>query len=236
MTARLVLLPGLDGTDVLFEPLQRHLTMPSTAVVYPQVVPSGYTDLLPFVLDNLPSEGGYFLLGWSFSGPIALLAAASNPRGLLGVVLVASFVQKPVFYLPRAVRLLARPFLFRHHARFSQTKALLGGYRSPELEDLLQRAHSQVPPDVMAARVRATLTVDVRRELQECPVPILYLDASRDFVVPRWNARGVKRLRPNVEVRTITGPHLALATNPSEASQAITAFVDGLRCTDDDAS
>ena len=232
----LVLLPGLDGTDVLFEPLQRHLTMPATAVAYPQDVPGSYADLLPFVLDRLPTDREYVLLGWSFSGPLALLTAATKPPGLCGVVLAASFVRKPVFYLPRAMRFLARPFLFRHLGRFSRTKALLGGYRSAELDDLLQRAHAQVPPDVMAGRVRATLTVDVRRELQDCPVPILYLGASRDFVVPRWNSRGIARLRPDVEVRTITGPHLALATNPRAAAEELAAFVGGRRCATGDAS
>ena len=58
----LVLLPGLDGTDVLFEPLQRHLTMPATAVAYPQDVPGSYADLLPFVLDRLPTDREYVLL------------------------------------------------------------------------------------------------------------------------------------------------------------------------------
>jgi pimeloyl-[acyl-carrier protein] methyl ester esterase len=233
---RLLLLPGLDGTDVLFEPLQRQLATTATALTYPQVGPNSYADLLPGVLDQLPTVGDYVLLGWSFSGPLALMAAATRPPGLRGIVLAASFVRKPVFYLPRAVRLLVRPFLFRYVAQLSSAKALLGGYRSEELKGLLRRAHGHVPPTVMAERVRATLTVDVRQELRNCPVPILYLGATRDFVVPRWNARGIVRARPDVDLEFIEGPHLALATNPTAATQAVQSFVDRLRCTADDAS
>jgi pimeloyl-[acyl-carrier protein] methyl ester esterase len=228
MTDRLVLLPGLDGTDVLFAPLMAHLSLPATRVTYPQVVPTGYADLLPLVLDALPKNEAFVLLGWSFSGPLALMAAATNPPGLEGVILGASFVQKPVFYLPAAVRHLARPLLFKLFARASRTKALVGGYSTPVLRRLLAQAHSQVPADVMAARVRATLTVDARRELRECPVPILYLGASRDFVVPRQNLRRIRALRPDVQAALVQGPHLALASNPDDSAQAIEAFCRGL--------
>jgi pimeloyl-ACP methyl ester carboxylesterase len=124
------------------------------------------------------------------------------------------------------VRHLARPLLFRFFARASRTKALVGGYGSPALDQLLAEAHGQVPPDVMAARVRATLTVDVRSELADCTVPILYLAATRDFVVPRTNLRRIQRQRADVTTRLIDGPHLALATNPRDSARAIEEFCD----------
>lgn len=108
----LLLLPGLDGTSVLFEPLLEHLELPARAVDYPQRRPTGYADLLPAVRDICPRDRPFILLGWSFSGPLALLAAAERPPGLAGVVLCASFVTKPVPYLPAAIRHLARPLLF----------------------------------------------------------------------------------------------------------------------------
>jgi pimeloyl-ACP methyl ester carboxylesterase len=78
----------------------------------------------------------------------------------------------------------------------------------------------------MAARVHATLTVDVRSELADCTVPILYLAATRDFVVPRTNLRRIQRQRADVTTRLIDGPHLALATNPRDSARAIEEFCD----------
>ena len=227
MTERLVLLPGLDGTSVLFEPIVAALAKGSTRptpIAYPQSLPSTYESLLPLVLRTLPDNEDYVLLGWSFSGPLALMAAATQPPGLRGIILCASFVTKPVFYLPKMVRHLARPFLFKFFEKAARTKALLGGYRTPELDELMSRAHGQVPSEVMASRVRETLMVDVQDELRECPVPILYLGATRDLIVPRTNAQRIQRHRPDVQMRLVKGPHVALASNPEDSAREIETF------------
>ena len=51
--------------------------------------PNSYQDLLPYVLELLSTQGDYVLLGWSFSGPLALMAACTRPSGLRAVVLCA---------------------------------------------------------------------------------------------------------------------------------------------------
>src|SRR5436190_15314550 len=104
MPARaLVLLPGMDGGDKLFGPLQEAAPADTetVAVGYPPGPHNGYDDLLPLVRAQLPPDRPFFLLGWSFSGPLALLAAAERPPGPRGVILAAPFVKTPVPWLPR---------------------------------------------------------------------------------------------------------------------------------------
>ena len=224
MEPLLVLLPGLDGTRFLFEPMLREWGAETVTVSSPRSLPSDYTTLLPAVLEALPQDRDFILLGWSFSGPLALMAAATQPARLRGVVLCASFVEKPIAWVPKLARFFAWPALFRFTGSLSVAKTVLAGHRSKEINSLIKQAHSAVPSPVMAARVRQVLTVDVRKELLECPVPILYLAAKSDRVVPRRNAARIRRMRPDVEVRTITGPHIALATNPAEAAAEIRRF------------
>lgn len=224
----LVLLPGLDGTSVLFRPLIERLKTAVIAVDYPQKIPSGYADLLPFVRSQLPLDRPFVLLGWSFSGPLALMTARDGPPGLKGVALAASFVRKPVFYAPSAFRHFVRPFLFFNFSALSRFKALVLGHSTSALGALLREAHSQAPPAVMAHRVRATLSVNVESELADCPVPVLYLRSSTDMVVPKGNLRRIQRLRPDVSAAVIPGPHLALATNPEAAANAIHEFLESL--------
>ncbi len=126
--AKVVLLPGLDGTEVLFRPLLGELRNEAQVVEYPRAQPSSYSDLLPRVLDALPADEEYLLLGWSFSGPLALQAALTSPPGLRGVVLCASFVRKPLRSVPSLARHFVRPLLFRGFAQAAQLKALCGGY------------------------------------------------------------------------------------------------------------
>jgi len=83
----LLLLPGLDGTEVLFGPLVRSAPqgIEVSAVTYPRGPANRYEDLLPRVRKSLPQDRPFYLLGWSFSGPLALMAAERPPL-LSGVI------------------------------------------------------------------------------------------------------------------------------------------------------
>ena len=233
MPLTLVLLPGLDGTGMLFEPLLDQLPpdLKAHVVPLPNDSPMDYVSLVPIVASSLPTDTPFILLGESFSGPLALMVADSRPRGLMGVILCASFIRNPT-YLPSFTRHLATSWIFRISPIFIQAKVLFAGYSSPRLRSLLARAHSSVSAKVMAQRVRAVLAVDCTSELVACPVPIAYLRGSRDRVVPKRNWRQIMAINPAVREFTIRAPHLVLQTQPRAAVQAIMAFaeeVGGLR-------
>src|SRR5262245_23390841 len=97
MTVSLVLLPGLDGTGNLFRPLLQKLPAEVEPIVlsYPAREFLDYSALAQLALRSLPTDRPVVLLGESFSGPVAVLAAAAQPKGLLGVILCASFVIAP---------------------------------------------------------------------------------------------------------------------------------------------
>ena len=105
------------------------------------------------------------------------------------------------------------------------SRALSLSYETPELRRDKHASWAGVSPAALAGRSRAALGVDVSAELRRCDVPLLYLGASRDVVVPSWNARFIKDEKPSAEVVTIDGPHLALRTDPSAAALAVTAFM-----------
>ena len=226
---RLVLLPGLDGTGVLFRPFVRSLPprIDPRVIALPAGEPLGYPELVRYVTPLLPQSGPYVLLGESFSGPLALFLAASGVPGLQGVILCASFIRNPTF-LPAWFRFLAGSWLFRLTPAFVQAKALLGGYSSPELRQLLAEAHGAVSPSVMSRRVRSLLTVDATAALAAVRVPIGYLQGTLDHVVPASNLRGLWAVRPDVRVYAVAAPHLLLQVQPAAAAEAVTSFVDAI--------
>lgn len=146
MTISLVLLPGLDGTGALFQPLLEHLPKDLKPIVvsYPGSDCLSYHELLPIVLRALPTDAPFVILGESFSGPLALMTAATCPRGLAGVVLCATFVRNPLLLRARWLRHLVRPFAFRLYPQFSAAKALLGGYSTLELRVSLAKTLAAV--------------------------------------------------------------------------------------------
>jgi pimeloyl-ACP methyl ester carboxylesterase len=224
----LVLLPGMDGSDKLFGPLRASAPagVDTIAVGYPPGRQNDYADLLPLVRAQLPADRPFFLLGWSFSGPLAVLTAAARPPGLRGVILAASFVKTPVPYVPRWAHRLVTPALFRFYPAASRAKALLGGYGTREVRRLLAEAHAIAGVEALACRARATLSIDATDALAACPVPVLYLRARKDGVIRGSHADEIRRLRPSVEIADIDGPHLALVTNPGAAWDALTRFMD----------
>ncbi|HYM59704.1 MAG TPA: alpha/beta hydrolase, partial [Thermoanaerobaculia bacterium] len=188
--------------------------------------PLGYNDLLPIVLRALPHDAPFVILGESFSGPLALMAAATRPPGLRGIVLCATFVQSPLWIRWPWLRHLVRPFAFRLYPQFSQVRALVGRYATRGVRMLAEEAVAAVRPEVLAHRVRTVLQVNVIHELAACTVPILYLRGTRDCVVPAHNAREIGAIRPAVRFESIDAPHMVLQNRPAEAAGVITRFVN----------
>jgi hypothetical protein len=62
-------------------------------------------------------------------------------------------------------------------------------------------------------------------------VPVLYLAASQDIVVPQWNATAVTAAVHRGEIMTIRGPNLALRTNPKAGANAVAQFAARLGST-----
>lgn len=225
-TCDLLLIPGLEGSSIFFEPLLAALpaSVSVHTVEYPSTGPMAYADLLPIVRAAVPAGRPFIVLGWSFGGPLAVLLGADPPPGLRGVIIASSFITNPQPWLRWLRPFIGAPLVpvFRILASL---KALVGGYSSPQLRGLQQRVYAVVNARAFAARMRTALTADFRAEWMQIRVPVLYLGASHDVVVPAYCLREMQRLRPGLDVAIIAGPHLALVTNAPEAARRVTAFL-----------
>jgi pimeloyl-[acyl-carrier protein] methyl ester esterase len=222
----LVLLPGLDGTGDLFDPLVEafHGKVKVQVVRYPKDVALGYEELQDFVRKLLPVDEPYVLLGESFSGPIAIALAAESPSALKGLVLCCTFARNPHPSLSGVTALLPLvPFRTIPSAALSQL--LLGKFSSPTLRRAIAAAVGQVSSDVLRARVRAVLAVDASAALARVGVPCIYLRATQDRLVPKSAAAHIKVLLPSVAVVQIEAPHCLLQANPKEASMVVSKFM-----------
>lgn len=229
MTA-IVLLPGLDGTGELFAPLvaswgDRFRTQ---VVSYPRAERLGYAALADRVRALLPRNEDYVLLAESFSGPLGVMLAAERPQRLRGLVLCATFARSPLPLLrwaapwAQAVPLAALPDRVL-------AWGLLGPCATPSLLKAIRHAVQSVDPVVLAGRVRAVAEVDVSVALSEVQVPVLYLQACNDRVVPRRAVRPfVAALGERLQVASCAGPHCVLQACAVDAAAAISAFVSGL--------
>ena len=222
----LVLLPGLDGTEVFFQPLLTALPswIRPVVVTYPTAGANGYADLLPLVEAATEHLEAFYVLGWSFSGPLALMLAAQEPKRTQGVILSASFIRPPLPLLPWVRCAVGAPVVT--FLRLARRMPALVPRRWPEqLKRDKAATLSRVPAAIIAARAQAIIAVDARATLRKCRSPVLYLAGSHDRVVPYRNAEMMAREMPTIRTVTIEGSHMAMYTNPMAAATAIARFM-----------
>lgn len=226
MNPTLVLLPGMDGTGELFAPLVRAMnpSIPTLVVRYPDV-PGDYAAHELVARDALPSEQPYVLLGESFSGPIAVSIAASRPEHCVGVILCASFLTSPNPLL-RPLRPILSWWPPQKVPSFAAEAMLMGRYVTPALREAHRQALAQASPATLVARLDAIATVDVRATLESVQVPVLYLRASEDRLVPSAAGDAVMRHARQGRVVELEGPHFLLQTAPDRAAREIQAFIE----------
>ena len=222
----LVLLPGLDGTGMLFDSFVSALGSEYQVKVvrYPSSEPLGYAELEEIARASLPQDGPFIILGESFSGPIAVSIAASCSSQLKGLVLSCSFVRNPY---PIASYL--KPFIGLLPITTTSTSKLrsimLGKFATDALRSALANAIEQVSVPTIRARLRAVVDVDVSEKLAALNVPVLYLRASHDRIVPRAASETALRLKSDMRLAQLEAPHFLLQSAPNEAAKIVGSFV-----------
>jgi pimeloyl-ACP methyl ester carboxylesterase len=224
---RWVLLPGFDGTGMLYAPLLRALPLEIVPVVirYPSDRICSANELLEIVLSYLPESEPYVLIAESFSGPIALRASASHLRPPTALVLCASFAKCPY---PRVVVAMLSTFgatLFRHRPPRWLVRRYLIGEAPDDVVALFYSAISTISPRILAHRFTVLLEFNKEYAAGEMKSPLLYLQATRDRLVGARNFGFVQRNYPTVRVARIESPHLILQVQPQASVRAILDFL-----------
>jgi pimeloyl-[acyl-carrier protein] methyl ester esterase len=227
----LVLLPGLDGTGELFVDFIAALpeSWTTTTVTYPTDRFLRYADLLSFVGAAVPQLERFVLVAESFSTPLAVRYATTNPPNLAGVVICAGFVGSPVHGWSGTMKALAKPWLFKLKPPRTVVEHFLLGQNAPS--DLLQKlrhALQRVSPDVLSGRVQEVLDCDARDDLRRTTVPLLYLEAAYDRLLSSSCKNEFSHLRPDTLLRSVPAPHLLLQREPQKAANIIMAFINSL--------
>jgi pimeloyl-ACP methyl ester carboxylesterase len=214
-TVKTLVLPGLDGTDLLLDGFRE--SAPSTHHVTVLTLPDdhsvGYRELCEQFSESVHSMRQCTLIGESFSGPLAVLLAHRHPDVVRHLVLVASFATSP---MPRAATLVPWAVVFRWPLPTFVARRFLVG-PNLELIPTLKHALRIHAARTLAYRMRTIAAVDVTSEVQELTCPITYLRPTHDALVSKRHAQTLLRLNKRVTVRQIEGPHLILQTQPQQA-------------------
>ena len=222
----LVLLPGLDGTEIFFQPLLRELPAHVRPVIvqYPTTGIQDYHTLLALIRKSTEGIREFYVLGWSVSGPLAVMLAAAEPTRTRGVILSATFMRAPRRWMRHLRFALVGPVMWSWRV-LRRAPLFVLRPRSNPLREAKRQTWNRIPAGVLARRLRSVAAVDAREALRACRAPVLNLVASGDLIVPRHNAEEIAAARPGVATAIITGGHLAMYSNPRPAAEAIMALL-----------
>ncbi len=223
-----VLLPGLDGTGILFEPftpiLENYCDV--QVITYPTDTVLDYAQLIDYVAARLPRRP-FILLGESFAGPIALHLAAAGAAPISDVILCVTFARYPLWWLaPISGIVNSLPIYQLRETAFSRW-AMERELGTALLADV-DRAVAAVRPPVMLARMRAVLSMNATPQLEQIKAPLYYMRATRDAVVRCGASRHMLKPRPDMRVEDFPTHHFLLQSMPQDAAAAIAAFAASL--------
>jgi pimeloyl-[acyl-carrier protein] methyl ester esterase len=211
----IVILPGLDGTDLL---LGRFVELaPAQSVVTVLPLPDNSADdydaLTRSVGDRIRGLGPCHLIAESFSGPLAIRIAARQPELVQRLTLVASFATSPA---PGWAHWLPWSWLFRLPLPYTVAKYLFVG-NDHDMATRLRNAVRQTSAATLVKRVRCILEVDVCRDLASLQCPVEYLRPTADRLVSDRAVCKIRECHPSVAIHRIDGPHLILQTRPEQS-------------------
>ena len=227
----LVLLPGLDGTGKLFTDLIDALpsSVIATAIGYPSDQFLSYAELLPSLHTVLPQSNPFVLLAESFSTPLAILYAATQPTNLRALILCAGFATNPITRLAPLPKTVVGSWLFKLRPPDSILEHFLVGPNAPRfLLNKVRGVLRSVDSRVMSARAREVLNCDARGDLAKLSVPTMYLRPAYDRIIPARKADEIRKARPDIVVRSIPGPHMILQREPRKTAALVSEFIQKL--------
>lgn len=219
---KLVLLPGLDGTGSLFEPLVKELppSIEPVVISYPTDQILDYAQLVNLVIARLPQDEPFVLLGESFSGRVAFEIGTRGIPTLAGVIFVCSFLKSQNLILRGlASALPLGPLVKAGLPVFFVRKFLLGDEASDELIESFWQAVRSVDVKILRHRIKMVMGPNpftgVNRE------PVAHIRATRDRLVTRKTTRDlILNCEDGVE-QEVVGPHFLLQARPKECADIV---------------
>lgn len=229
----LVLVPGLDGTGLLFYSQTPRLARRfQVATVRLRDDASAMGELVSDLARAVESLGHerVTLVGESFGGALALSFASAYPDRVERLVVLNSF---PYFAAQARLRLAHRLLRAMPWGMMATVRRLTSWrMHSPHTTRAeLQRFHELMRATTREgylSRLRILRTYDVREGLRHMRVPILLLASDRDHLVPAvQQARLMASLSPNATIRVLEGHgHICLMAPDLDLAAIIADWVE----------
>lgn len=235
----IVLVPGIDGTALLFYRQQPLLSERFDTIAFPLPTESVSSMSMASLVSDLAalisevSNEGAVLLAESFGGALSMSVALEHPDLVRGLVIVNSFP-----YFDERLKLWAAPWLLRAMPwaampivrRYTSDHLHSPHTNADDIAEFRERAKS-IDRDSYIRRLQILQRFDIRERLHEITAPTLFLAGDRDRLLPsvRW-AQFMHDRVPRSSVETLEGyGHVCLIDHDLDVSDYVIPWWAGVR-------
>ena len=231
----LIFLPGLHGTDELFDDLVGQLDLlevsfQTTLINYPPDLQQSYRKLFDWLCSHLAldqknatDKANIVIIAESFSTPLALKLADQFTQQIKAVIIGGGFCASPTN--PGFALLPLRPLFMIAPPRSAVRHFLTGAESSPELVDKVRSAVKRVSSRTLTQRISSILTLEEEQTPTIPKIPVLLLQAEHDAIIPWEIQNQLEQHLPQAVSHWLDSPHLIFQAQPETCASHILAFL-----------
>lgn len=227
----IVMVPGIDGTALLFYRQQPLLARHFDVIAFPLPTMDPHIMTMASLVDDLAtlieevSSIGAILVGESFGGALSMSVALARPDLVHGLVIINSFP-----YFDQRIRLAAAPRLMRIVPwgamplvrRYTSAHLHSPHTNAEDIQEFLERAKS-IDRNSYIRRLEIIRDYDIREQLHDIGSPTLFLAGTKDRLVRSvdWANYMAERV-PEAEMQALEGyGHVCLIDHDLDISERI---------------
>lgn len=215
----ILLLPGMDGTGVLFEPFVKAFpnSIDIQVATLIQEIDVSFEEQASALLGQV--KNNTVIVAESYSGLVAHELGKLAPESIKHIVFAASFLERPSI-LAKFGNLVPKTMLdYTLYPKSIVMQVLFGKYRSQYLMRLFERAMVDVPLDLLEFRIKQVCNLNKVEHRRD--IPATYLQAERDSLVSSNAVDVFKKSYTRLNYKTVQGSHFVLQTNPKDTAREV---------------
>lgn len=217
---KVVLLPGLDGTGILFKELVEALpdNFDIEVISLDSLSASSYLEQAHQVASKF-NNTTVFLVAESYSGRIAYELCDILRGKVVGLVFLASFVSSPS-KISKLASFLPISFLKPYPINQWLIKKIgFGDYGDHNLVSRAFESISKAEKVKLKERLRNIARLDMPTKIHN--VHAVYIRPTRDYLVSEKSVLAISKVFNNMRVVTLPGGHFIAQTNPEGCARII---------------
>ncbi len=219
-TSKLILLPGMDGTGQLFEPMINLLPVSIDTTVIPlSSLKEDDAKSQAYEIAKQFGEEPIMIFAESYSGLIAYQLCQISTLNIKHVFFAASFLARPSYISKFSYLAPISILRFNLIPKFFLSWLFFGSLNRKDLVDLFLKSLRLVSDATLKKRLK--YIANLGEPSNRIHIPCTYLQATKDKLVSKKAVFQFQKVCANLQIKQLNGGHFIAQSNPKECVEAI---------------